>query len=679
MLRDILSRSRAFVIVIFLCYLFSNCGGPFKKDLPDYGRLYLSPTSQEYRDSLAETYQHAVRIALGLGNTENNKIYIDSVLSELRWSSDSTSMRKLSSLALRFAAADKDEGYAAQVYNYMATFHHNYHHLDSTYYYYIKAENSYVALNDTLKIAENDFYQARLLYEIGLTMESESKVSKALLILEEYPDNPIHFEANQLLGLCLVDRNNTKEAEFYFLKAVHLMKVDLGRYKILTKERLHLALAVALGNMAHLYFTEGNYEEAISYGKEGLEFLGEDGHPSWNAFLTTLIAKASYILTKDPNEIAIVKENFKVDSLLKNPYHMADRALAIAEMYIVGGNQEEALKWSRKVYDITKANEMYRYTYVALSYYLENSDTFRKEDIQELIALQDRMVVDDNETRNTFARIAYETEVVVKENEKLKGNIILIVIIGIIIVLFLIIVTSYFRLKSKEKELKLIKVQQKTDEEINGLLVEKGLIAAQAKMQERDRIAKALHDGIVNSVFGIRFNLQQLSTSDSDTKELLVKELEKVEANTRSISHDLQSNKLFNDTQFYYIIEEFILFQKNKFNTQFKFFVGDDIEIEDFSINEKMNIYFIIREAIQNVNKHSQASFCCIMFVREEGGIEISIQDDGIGYEGVKGKGIGLKNMKDRAKLLDTTLVIESVKGQGTRVSLVIPNTKKEV
>ena len=88
----------------------------------------------------------------------------------------------------------------------------------------------------------------------------------------------------------------------------------------------------------------------------------------------------------------------------------------------------------------------------------------------------------------------------------------------------------------------------------------------------------------------------------------------------------------------------------------------------------KIVIYRILQEAMNNVSKHSRARSVKVSLRGGEDGIELCIQDDGVGFElgdpqsqGL-GHGIGLSSMKERAYLSGGAVSICSVKGEGTTV-----------
>jgi signal transduction histidine kinase len=209
-----------------------------------------------------------------------------------------------------------------------------------------------------------------------------------------------------------------------------------------------------------------------------------------------------------------------------------------------------------------------------------------------------------------------------------------------------------YRLKTKNKELKLIQVQQNKNEEIYKLLLNQQSISEESRKEERNRISKELHDGVVNSIFTTRFNLMQLEPSQSDKKNQLVKELEKTELEIRRVSHELNKNLDFNDDSIVKMLNDLV-----NWNT---------IDSET-----KMNIYRIIQEILQNVNKYAKAKQCIVMILKTNKKTTIRIWDNGIGFnpEKVK-KGIGLKNIQDRAAAIKGDLNINSNDNNGTTIEI---------
>ena len=94
----------------------------------------------------------------------------------------------------------------------------------------------------------------------------------------------------------------------------------------------------------------------------------------------------------------------------------------------------------------------------------------------------------------------------------------------------------------------------------------------------------------------------------------------------------------------------------------------------------KIVIYRIIQESANNIAKHSKAKRAIISLQKRDDQIELTIQDNGQGFE-VEGplslsKGLGLASMKERAKLSGGTFSVESRKGAGTTIRATWPRAE---
>jgi signal transduction histidine kinase len=87
--------------------------------------------------------------------------------------------------------------------------------------------------------------------------------------------------------------------------------------------------------------------------------------------------------------------------------------------------------------------------------------------------------------------------------------------------------------------------------------------------------------------------------------------------------------------------------------------------------------YRIVLEALTNVIRHAQAQHCMIRFSLDPSDtnpiLQVEIQDDGIGLSSTQRAGVGTRSMRERAEELGGTCIIESIKGNGTRVCVKIP------
>jgi signal transduction histidine kinase len=86
-------------------------------------------------------------------------------------------------------------------------------------------------------------------------------------------------------------------------------------------------------------------------------------------------------------------------------------------------------------------------------------------------------------------------------------------------------------------------------------------------------------------------------------------------------------------------------------------------------------LYQIAREALTNVARHAQARHVAVRLRYGEQQLTLRIADDGVGFpvSGAHGAGRGLKNMRERAQLLEGALVVEGTPKEGVTVVLTMP------
>ena len=91
----------------------------------------------------------------------------------------------------------------------------------------------------------------------------------------------------------------------------------------------------------------------------------------------------------------------------------------------------------------------------------------------------------------------------------------------------------------------------------------------------------------------------------------------------------------------------------------------------------KINLYRILQESLQNINKYAKAKNITIEFRKDIDNIILKIVDDGMGFKvSVKKKGIGLQNMLSRTQDCNGVFDIISKIDKGTTITITVPEHK---
>jgi signal transduction histidine kinase len=101
------------------------------------------------------------------------------------------------------------------------------------------------------------------------------------------------------------------------------------------------------------------------------------------------------------------------------------------------------------------------------------------------------------------------------------------------------------------------------------------------------------------------------------------------------------------------------------------------VSAEEFPVDlpeeHKTCIYRVVQEALTNVVRHAQASGAQVRLQWSERGIELSVQDNGVGFDPMRVKGLGLLGMEERIRHLGGTFILDSQPGRGTLLTVALP------
>jgi signal transduction histidine kinase len=155
-------------------------------------------------------------------------------------------------------------------------------------------------------------------------------------------------------------------------------------------------------------------------------------------------------------------------------------------------------------------------------------------------------------------------------------------------------------------------------------------------------------------------------------------ELKNIEQDIREISHDLNREKYVLINNFVAIVSNLLEEQANSFEANLVSSLDESIQWDKVSNAVKINLYRILQESLQNINKYANAKHIAVELKKEDEHILLKITDDGIGFDvNTKKKGIGLQNMQSRVDECEGVFEIKSKKGKGTTTTVSVPIEKK--
>jgi signal transduction histidine kinase len=220
-----------------------------------------------------------------------------------------------------------------------------------------------------------------------------------------------------------------------------------------------------------------------------------------------------------------------------------------------------------------------------------------------------------------------------------------------------------------------------------GIVIENARLYRQARrlavLEERERIAMDLHDGIIQSIYAVGLNLDsarlqskaQSPRVDGDPLQRSIEGLNTIIRDIRAYILDLQPSRISMEN-----LEEALrrLIGEFKANS----LIEADLILEPGTAEilgsaAKAAAFHIAQEAVANVAKHSRATRAWLSLRRSDRNVMLQIIDNGRGFESSESKGAlghGLLNMAERARSVGGQLDIASSPGEGTTVSVQFPS-----
>jgi PAS domain S-box-containing protein len=207
------------------------------------------------------------------------------------------------------------------------------------------------------------------------------------------------------------------------------------------------------------------------------------------------------------------------------------------------------------------------------------------------------------------------------------------------------------------------------------------LIAAQEA--ERKRIAVELHDSMGQNLLLIK-NLAHLALPPArdETVQEHIATINHLAgqciAEARRISRDLHPHQLDHlglKRSLEAMLDHATQASAIQFDARLE--TVDDL----FSGDAAMNLYRIVQESVNNILKHSRASRVEVRLERDVREVLLQVVDDGVGFIVDKArnkKGLGLKNITERVRMLGGRLKLESSPGGGTRLEVTIPTAEPQ-
>jgi signal transduction histidine kinase len=540
---------------------------------------------------------------------------------------------------------------------------------DNAYKYYLTSKTLFLK---RLLFKEGYCIQlktAKILYLEGNYFASESQSLEALRFFEKNKDVNKQYECLGLLGIIYFELEDFRNALKYSSKALKLLN-ELSLNQTLPK-------AILLNNNGRICLELGEYNSASHYFMNALKFkdLRKVDPTLYSLLLENIAIVKSRKKLSDKSIEPLLKASIKINDSLKE--NQVPSRLSLSDFYLSIGNRIKAELVAQEALNISLKYKNPHEKLLSLKQLLliGNKDRFL---VHSYISITDSLNLAERNVRNKFARVLYETDKEVQQKDHaIKAKKIAAIISIFLLILATVIFIAIIQ-RAKAKRFYLIQKQQIMNEEIYRLMLDQQNKVEEARQMEKNRIARDLHDGIMNRLTSTRLNLFILN-KQTDRKTIksclpFISGIQSIEREIRNISHNLSGDSLSAKGNFQLLIEELLANQKNIALFNYALEIDSKIYWENISTQKKIHIYRILQEAIQNTILHAKAKNIIVRFFNQKKFILMEIIDDGVGFnfKEVK-KGIGIRNMKSRANEIPGKIEIQSEFKVGTKITLSIP------
>jgi hypothetical protein len=355
-------------------------------------------------------------------------------------------------------------------------------------------------------------------------------------------------------------------------------------------------------------------------------------------------------LDKNNAEAQTNIENILKLKLENNDFWGANSSYAHLAEINKKSNPEKSLYYAKKMLDIAQLNKSPEDRLEAIERIIyadkpANTNSY----FQIYINLSDSIQASRNDYTSKFAFIKYENTKVKADNAEKENQLLWQSFLsGLLVALLVIIIILY---KKRQK-----KLQQEKELEVKN---------TQLKM------SKKVHDVVANGLYHMMIDVQNNPEMD---KTRILNNIEKMYEESRDISHENIAEKDFT-LRFISMITSYSCDEQKVLLVGYKESIWENI-----SYNTQLELYYILREILVNMRKHSRAKLASVKFEKDYNSLKIRYTDNGIGINDLnQRKGTGIHNTENRIESIGGDIIFEKNPTGGLIVRITIPIQSKYV
>lgn len=569
-----------------------------------------------------------------------------------------------------------------------------------------KGKNSYLKAEKLLEqYATQEVFRlrARLWNNYGALLQRQDQeekyidilLNKAIPLAEKAGDSILVANNYQNVALILMNVGDHEKAKVYYNRAIEFLAyfplayeekltvfVNAAKNAIFSREfpdaKKHLDSAQAyLTTIPHSLYAPAFYSASGTYYRHqkkwgasienldtGLQLAVHYG----DGRLASAILFEKYLLYKETQDFPAAKatllESYQIESINSLSHnrmlHLKELSYIDAEL----GDYAEAYRWLDE--------------YVALS-----DSVFEAGSQLKIIELEEK-----------YRSIEQENEILKLKNENQQqqlslesSKLMLVLLISILLIILLLAFFGWRIYKNKKRTIEQNEVLHQ--QELKSLKQREQITVYNAMLQgqeqERNRIARDLHDGLGGMLAGVKLKLSSIVSKEKNYNHLIqpdmeiykvIHQLDQSVDELRRIARNMMPESLI-----YMGLEPALSDLCKSLHTQTTTVVFEAFNLRStYEQALQITVYRIVQELLTNAIKHAEAQSIMVQCSENENRLYITVEDDGKGFDPIEvaqKEGIGLSNIRNRVNLLQGTVEISSRPGEGTTFSIEIPLNEK--
>jgi len=539
---------------------------------------------------------------------------------------------------------------------------------------YEKAISLFDSCEIIMSNSTNHIIKAQIQNNLGLTYLKMEELDTSLEYLNIAYDIKKEYCEDKLLVSTL---GNISICYYYQEKYDKALEINLEIIDLFLKYDNIIGLASAYPNIAQIYIAKGDLDNALRYLQKSIDLAKKDNNYRSIALNYKIMGQLLTEQKKYEEAIEIISKVINSTANVQFPELFGYSYFDIATNQFLLNRFKDALincKESVAIFSELKLQKPLADAYGLLA----KINTKLGNDIaanENLLALIEISKLINNETKQKQIeelQTKYETEkkeqeiLSLKIDNKLQSaeskNKTYFILVLVLIILIIGISIYFYSKNQRNKHLQ--KINQERAEEAEN---------------QKSRFAKELHDGTGSNLTGIRLQLLTLkdkSSIDKDTLTLIINEVDRTHQGVRLLAYQALPPEFDN-----YTLDEAIrdLVRRLTKTGAIKIHYSSVVEFNWLKINNdfQLAVYRIIQQALSNIIKHSEANNADILIIQHDDSINVMIEDNGKGFDmAMADKGLGLRNIEERAAVLNARLNIDSNPGSGTSIIIEIPTPK---